>query len=257
MKKRFFLILLLSLAINTNMISENNSDLSKLKQHIPKYVKDINNIMEKSAKNKATLDELVEGTSTASMLVQLIDNKDKKIKVASIGVFLAKQLQKEYPDRVEGYYYGSLLLGMIGVYKGVQFILNYLPKIESWVKKAIIIKGDYHDGAPYILMCATYFEPPGFPISIGNIYKAKKYCEISVKKFPNNCTAYPYLAAIYDTLKNRKKAEQYIEMGLNNCAPAGNTLEEKIWTEQDLNTLKIMKIKLKNKESLKHFMEER
>ena len=46
-------------------------------------------------------------------------------------------------------------------------------------------------------------------------------------------------------------------MGLNNCAPAGNTLEEKIWTEQDLNTLKIMKIKLKNKESLKHFMEER
>ena len=106
-------------------------------------------------------------------------------------------------------------------------------------------------------MCGTYFEAPGFPVSIGDIYKAKKYCELAVKKFPKNCTSYVFLAAIYDTLGEPKEALKFINAGEKRCAAINNTLEEKVWNEKDLKTLQLTKIKLKKGMKLKKFMEER
>ena len=256
MNRKVF-ILFLSVFLVGSLFSGTSDNFVKLKKKIPFYLNTLDRIASDVANHKDNLQELITGVSTASMLVQILDNKNDKLKAARLGVLLSKELMNKYPKRVEGYYYGGMLLGMIGVYKGAQYILNYLPKIESWVKTAVNLDPSFHNGAPYILLCATYFESPGFPVSIGDIYKARKYCELAVKKYPKNCTSYLFLAAIYDTLGEPKKSLFYLNKGEKYCEPVLNTLEEKVWNEKDLESIKIMKEKLKRGESLKKFMEER
>jgi len=215
-------------------LSGDSTDMSLLKKKIPEYTSIIEKTVNDMSKNRATYDELVKSASTASMLIQIIDDWNMKLKAAQLGFNIAKTLMKKYPDKPAGYHYSGLFLSMVGIYKGPQYFLNYIVTIKNWVLHAIKIDPAFNHGAPYILLCGLYFEIPGFPVSIGDIYIAKKYCETALKKFPHNCTTYPFLAAIYDTLGEKSNASYYLNAGEKMCKPVNSSLEEKVWTEKDL-----------------------
>jgi len=256
MKKKIFIFFILIMFIGINL-KGNQSYTIELKKKIPDYLKNLKKIAQDTNNNNETFEELINGASSASMLFQLVNKKSEKVKILSLGYTIADKLMKKYPQKSEGYHYGAFLLGMIGVYKGPHFILNYLPKIEKMALKGLKLNPNFHHGSTYVTLCATYFESPGFPLSIGNIYKAKKYCQFSIKNFPDNCTAYLYLASIYDTLKLKDNALETLKIGEKNCAPVDNSLEEKVWYEEDYSALHQMINKLIKGESIRHFMQER
>ncbi len=190
--------------------------------------------------------------------VQSTKDRTMKEKYAAWGYKIAEYLRQRYPNRVEGYYFSALFLGYLGVYKGAQFILNYLPKIEKWALKAAKIDPDYLHGGTNVLVCALYYEAPGFPVSIGNIYKSQKYCEIALKTHPENCTTYLYLAAIYSILgEDKKKIIDLLDKGQNQCKPSDDTQVGMEWYKNDINTMKWMKKRLSEGKSIREFIKQR
>ncbi len=244
--------LLIFLAIN--LYPQN---IEVLRQRVPQYISELKKLIEEINKGEVSFDKMVKAASLASTIVLVAKDKKLKMKAARIGLEIAKGIMKKYPDRAAGYYYGALHLGYYALYRGPQYSLADIPLVKRWLEKAMKINPDYHSGSLYILACALYFEAPGFPVSIGNIFKAKKYCEMSVKKFPQNATAYLYLAAIYSILGNNKKAEEVLLQCKRNARPIDNSLEEKVFTEEDLKTADLMLEKLKRGEKLGEFMKER
>ncbi len=256
--RKIFALSVGTLLLITTLFADSQLTLEKLQNNIPLYVKKLNQLVEKINKsNKPSYKDLFDAASLASALVELSTNQNNKIKFAYVGLRIAKRIMKDFPNKAAGYYYAALHLGYVGLYKGPQFILYYLPTIEKWVLKAIHLNPGLHNGSPLILACAVYFESPGYPVSIGNIYKGKKYCEEAIEKFPHTCTSYLYLAAIYNVLDQNKIAEELLEKAKNSCKVPGPYLENEVYYLKDKKSLKIMLNRLKKGESIKDFMKNR
>ncbi len=228
-----------------------------LQKEIPHYVNRLKEIITDINDGKATLNEMIDGASLASTLVQVIKDKNYKMRIAAMGLKIANMIIKKAPNRVEGYYFSALHLGYYSLYKGAQYSLYYIPKIEKWTQKAIKLNQSFKKGAPLIFACALYFEAPGFPVSIGDIYKAKELCEKAIKQYPENCTAYLYLSAIYDVLGNPQKAKTILLKGKHNCKPVNNSLEENVFYQEDLKSINTMLKQIQEGKSIKDFMKNR
>ncbi len=187
----------------------------------------------------------------------MIPKKENKLKIAKIGYKIAQILVKEYPNDPAGYYYSALHLGYMALYIGPQNLLMAIPKIKKLAEKAINLDPNYHEGSPQVLLCAMYFEAPTFPISIGDIEKAKQYCSYVVEKFPESCTPYLYLAAISQILENNQKAKEILLKGEKNCAPIDNSLEENWFYHRDIETIRQLLKKIDKGVSIKGFMRKR
>ena len=256
MKKKFWVVLLfITTAFFQNYLYSNSMD--KLKSNKLKYITEFTTSYNNSIKKDANFDELLKCVKLSSILVEILDSKKTRMIIGLKGFKIATKMRKEYPEKVEGWYYSALLLGLVSLYKGAQFVLYDIPNIEKWTLKAFSINPGFKKGAPANLACAIYYEAPGFPVSIWDIHKAKRYCEYVRTHYPTNCTNYLYLAAIYDITQGKESAKQILLDGKKNCKAPDSSLEEKVWLEKDLESISIMLNALDNGKSIKNFMKNR
>ena len=66
-----------------------------------------------------------------------------------------------------------------------------------------------------------------------------------------------YGRAIYDTLKKPDKARYYLNVGEKRCGPVRDTLEEKIWSTMDRESMEKMKKRLNEGKPIKDFLRDR
>ena len=232
--------------------------LGELKARLPQYEIELNKIIQTiNEQKRPQYDLLFKGASLASALVELSDVKAEKLQFARRGFKIAKLMLKYYPDRAGSYYYAALHLGYVSLFEGPQYTLYYLPKIRQWLMKAISLNPGLHNGSPLILACALYFESPGYPVSIGDIYKAKKFCEESINRFPHTCTAYLYLAAIYNVLGENRKALDLLTTATQKCRVPGEYLENLVYYLKDKKSAEEMIKEIKQGHSVKYFMRNR
>ena len=202
-------------------------------------------------------EKLVKTASLASGLIQVVKDKKNKLKIAKMGYRVAQILMNKYPNDPSGYYYSALHLGYMALYIGPENLLMAIPRIKKLAEKAIKLDPFYHKGSPQVLLCALYFEAPTFPISIGDIEKARQYCSYVVKEFPESCTPYLYLAAIAQILEGNEKAREILLKGEKNCAPIDNSIEEKWFYQRDIETIRQLLKELDKGVSIKGFMRNR
>jgi len=213
MKKFIIFFLFLPIVISATQSDgfyEEQKLISNLKNNVPKYLSKLKLIIKDINRNDTTYSELLNGMEMATALYLAVDSKAIKLRVVEIGYKIARSAVVLSPERGEGYYYLGIFTGFIGFIKGVQYILNYLPIVDKWSKKAIQYSPSFHNGSPYVLRCAIYFEAPGFPLSIGNLNKAEKFCSIAKRNYPVNCTSYLYLATIKDIYGNKIEAKKIV-----------------------------------------------
>jgi len=253
--KKYILFLFVIFAMEGHAESKNSID--KLKRNIPEYTKAFTEIYNNAIFDKSDYREMKKGVEIASTLLQVFDSKRAKMIIGLKGYKIAEKLRVVYPNKVAGYYYSALLLGLAAVYKGTQFVLYDIPKIEKWALKANELDPGLKNGAPANLLCGVYYEAPGFPISIWNLKKARKYCEFAMKNYPTNCTVYLYLAAIYDIDQGKDVAKQTLLKGKKHCKAPNDSLEEQVWLEKDLETLEWMLNRIDKGQSIRKFMENR
>lgn len=99
-----------------------------------------------------------------------VPNKNKKLLIdnATKGKEYASELIKMNPDKVEGYYYYAILLGLLVEAQplgGIQIV----PEIQKAAQKSVDIDPQYDDGGPLRTLGMLYVKAPPWPTSIGDI----------------------------------------------------------------------------------------
>lgn len=244
MKKMLLFFMIFTVSLYSNDIDNDRIKEKKLilqlKNNVPKNLLNLRKIIDNKEKRVVSYDELLNAMSLATSIYLAVDDPMIKLKIVNLGYGLAKKAMKKDPNRGDGYFYAAQFIGFIGILKGVQYILNYLPQAQVLVEKAIEINPNFQKGTPYMLMCAIYYHAPGFPISIGNIKKANKYCLIAREKSPKSVNPYLYLATIEDMYGYHNKAKKILKEAINNCSPVFDTIESRIWYYKNMRKAKKM-----------------
>ena len=118
---------------------------------------------------------------------ELEENAPKKMVWITKGIKAAEIVKAAWPDRVEGYYFASVLKGRKAEQGGLGAIAQ-LREIEELALKAEEIDSSFYEGGPLRLLAMFYASAPPWPTSVGDLDLALEYAEkaVSVADYPLN-----------------------------------------------------------------------
>ncbi len=136
----------------------------------------------------------------------------KKADIAKIALKAAEQTSKKFPNSPDGWTYEAIFLGVYGLSKGVLNALSVAKDMRIFALKAYKIDKSYFYAMPPQLLGRLYFKLPSFPVSFGDLGKARKYLYEAYKLAPGYAHIYMYIAELEASFGNINKAEDFLNM---------------------------------------------
>ncbi|RMF17129.1 MAG: hypothetical protein D6761_04975 [Candidatus Dadabacteria bacterium] len=106
----------------------------------------------------------------------MIARKDR-VSVARIGQKMAQKLAADHPSHVAGYQWAAIHVGTEILSVGVIDALNQVSRMRTMLEKATAIDAGYFYGLPKLILAKAYAKLPPFPVSIGNLGRARDMLE--------------------------------------------------------------------------------
>jgi len=149
----------------------------------------------------------------ASQVCKYLGDKypsDSKLPILESGEAYARKAIAIDPDRAEGHFWLGVSLGRIGEERGVLNSLFLVGPIKDEME-AVLKINPKHDGAHHVL-AVLYRKAPGWPLSSGDINKAKEEALLSVQYGPQRTLNHLGLAEVYMSMDKNKDAKQELLM---------------------------------------------
>jgi tetratricopeptide (TPR) repeat protein len=109
------------------------------------------------------------------------------------GKHYAEILRKEQPHRVEGHYWLAANLAGIAEVGGAGKALQMLPEVVEIFSQAASLEPAYDQAGAHRALGSIFCEAPAWPISVGDLDKARHHLTLAVRLAPENSTNHLYL----------------------------------------------------------------
>ena len=120
---------------------------------------------------------------------------------AQRGIVLARRARELRPDRVEGYYWYAINVGLLADVDRT-YGLDAVAEMEKALKRAIELDERYDFAGSLRLLAILHLRSPAPPVDIGSPRKGLRLLQRAVELFPDYPENYLYLAeALHDTGK--------------------------------------------------------
>lgn len=127
------------------------------------------------------------------------------------GKYYAEILAREQPDRVEGHYWLAAHLAGIAEVGGAGRALQLLPKVVEIFEKAASLDPAYDQAGSHRALGSIFCEAPAWPLSVGDLNKARHHLTEAVRIAPENSTNHLYLGYTHLQLGNLPEARAALE----------------------------------------------
>jgi len=111
-----------------------------------------------------------------ALLWQVSDDPEKRKIAAKAGVELAKKLQ-EKTKKTDPIFWEASFLGFYALSAGVLNSLQYVPIYEGRLRWIAENDPSFFYGGAFLFLAKMYMKTPPFPVSVGDLKKAKEYIE--------------------------------------------------------------------------------
>ncbi len=135
----------------------------------------------------------------------------KKAAISKIALKYAVKTSQLFPESPDGWTFRAIFLGTYGISKGVLNALSVARDMRIYALKAYKIDKSYFYAQPPQLLGRLYFKLPSFPVSFGDLDKARKYLYEAYKLAPGYAHVYMYIAELEASVGNIKKAEEFLD----------------------------------------------
>ncbi len=143
---------------------------------------------------------------------------DKKIYYAKLGLRAAEETIKKFPDHPDGWINKAIFLGVYGLSKGVLNALSVAKEMRICALKAYKMNKTYYYAQPPQILGRLYFKLPSFPVSFGDLEKARRYLYEAYRIDPTYPYTYMYIAELEAATGNIDKAKKFI-LDISNIKP--------------------------------------
>ena len=123
---------------------------------------------------------------------------------AKRGIAMARHARELKPDRVEGYYWYALNVGLLADVDRT-YGLDAVSEMQAALKRAIELDERYDFGGPLCVLGLLHLRAPAPPVSIGSPRKGLRLLQRAVELFPDYPENYLYLA---EALRDTGKADE-------------------------------------------------
>jgi hypothetical protein len=120
---------------------------------------------------------------------------------AEHGTTAAKRAKELNPERVEGFYWYAINVGLRANADRI-YGLKAVGEMEPALKKAVDLDSRYDMGGPLRVLGILYLRTPGPPVSIGSVRKSLRLLQRAAENFPEYPENYLYLA---EALRENKR----------------------------------------------------
>lgn len=136
-----------------------------------------------------------------------VSSLEQRRKIARFLVNFADEAIETHPQHPFGYCTKASAFGLEILTLGILDSLHYLPHYRKFLTTAIEKKRDYSYGLPLYLMAEMFVKAPPFPISVGNLEKAKEFFEEAYPFARGNSALYYVFFAEYTYLVTQSVEE--------------------------------------------------
>ena len=112
-----------------------------------------------------------------ALLWQVSPDPKQRTMVAKAGIQLARRLQKRFPKKLDPFFWESAFLAFHALTQGVLNSLQFIPIYESRLRTVEKRNPKFFYGGVYLLLAKLYMKTPPFPVSVGDLGKAKENLE--------------------------------------------------------------------------------
>lgn len=118
-------------------------------------------------------------------------------------------------NSLEANFWLSVNYGSYGTEKGIMKSLALIQPIKTCVERVMKIDETYFYGGPWRVLGRLYHKAPGFPFSIGDSKKGLECLEKALEFGPKFYLNHLFIAELYQSLRNKDKAEEHLEWIIN------------------------------------------
>jgi len=140
---------------------------------------------------------------------------EKKLEIYQKGVEYGEKGTLADPQNIEATFWLSVCYGLYGQERGIMTSLFLISPIEKLMKKSLEIDEGFFFGGPHRAMGRFYHQVPPWPIASGDNRKALAHLQKSLEFGPEFYLNHIYIAEIYLSLGDKKKAREHIDWILN------------------------------------------
>ena len=160
------------------------------------------------------------------------DDAEDKIAFFNEGVECGKTGVEINEDSLESNFWLAVNYGSYGQEKGIMQSLALITPIKEAAEKALELDENYFYGGSYRILGRLYHKAPGFPFSIGNTKKAVEYLEKAVEIGPKFFLNRLFLAEVYISNRDKKKAKEQLEFIVNAPSNKNHEIEDEDYKQQ-------------------------
>jgi tetratricopeptide (TPR) repeat protein len=147
---------------------------------------------------------------------------------AAHGAVLARRAKELAPERVEGYYWYAINVGLRADVDRV-FGLKAVSEMETALKKAIELDERHDMAGPLRVLGILHLRTPGPPVSIGSARKGLRLLQRAVADFPQYPENYLYLAEALRENKRIDEAKEALAKVMDATVWPDRQFESKQW----------------------------
>ncbi|MEZ5308836.1 MAG: hypothetical protein R2684_16950 [Pyrinomonadaceae bacterium] len=136
------------------------------------------------------------------------------------------------PESLEANFWLSVNWGSFGQEKGIMKSLALISPIREKAELAIGIDESYFYGGPWRVLGRLFHKAPGFPISIGDKYKAEECLEKAIGFGPNFYLNHLFMAELQISRREKERARQELEWILNAPLNRNHEIEDQVYKDQ-------------------------
>jgi len=134
-----------------------------------------------------SVDLIIWKARVVQYMVESLDDTDDILRWCRRGERLAERIRELAPDRVEGYYFGGLFLGMRAQHQRVRAAM-WLSDLEAFGRRAVESDETYDDAGPLRFLGMFLVSAPAWPLGPGDTEEGVELLEhaVEVNDYPLN-----------------------------------------------------------------------
>jgi hypothetical protein len=135
-----------------------------------------------------TTESMIRRVRAIFLIAEPIEEKKPALKWANRGEDLAEAIVERAPERVEGYYYEALFIGLRARKKIRPKAIYLLPQMAERGRNAVEIDETFDDAGPLRLMGMLLVTAPAWPASVGDSEEGFELLRraVAISDYPRN-----------------------------------------------------------------------